>query len=411
MNDDLNASLHHAVDSALDQAMTADQMHRAVAERIRAKRRRRPALVIGSTLGSLAIVGGTAFAAIQLTGDEERPPVPDVIGSPRPEEPASRTPTPTPSEDPSITPAPEPAPDTPATFPAADPNAQFPTCGSVVDPPSGSSDLVLTTLLDPRDPFPTTFTSHLWAPRSGLRGEVATQATAVAVKDGIVVGSSNQTQASTTTPLSMSAGSTSPATLPSTLPLTLCTDGSTPLPAGRYTVWGSVEYTVTERTPYRDDGTPGTPVATNETDRMFGRVGSLWMSSDGSVVASPGVAAGWPENLDESIAFSGAQATPETVVWLQTSEDEDDFSLFPELLPAQDQLADHGYLGGEIPFRCQSGAPAQLGLGDDPALVDLYGIGVVFTTRAEAEAFAALWEPLHGPVVGIVTESVTCHFD
>ena len=49
MNDDLNASLHRAVDSALDQAMTADQMHRAVAERIRAKRRRRPALIIGGS--------------------------------------------------------------------------------------------------------------------------------------------------------------------------------------------------------------------------------------------------------------------------------------------------------------------------------------------------------------------------
>jgi len=64
-----------------------------------------------------------------------------------------------------------------------------------------------------------------------------------------------------------------------------------------------------------------------------------------------------------------------------------------------------------VPFRCQPGADAELGIGGaDGAGSSGSGIGVIFETREQGEAFAALWEPVHGPVLGVVTMAVGCDF-
>lgn len=408
MNDDLNTSLDRAVDSALDQAMSADTMRRTVAERIRAKRRRRPALVIGSTLGSLALVGGTAFAAVQLLGDDDRGPVPDVIGSARPERPTA-SPSPTPPTGETTEPAP-PAPEPVATLPLPDPSAVFPACGAPVDPPAGRADLTLASWSS-NDPLGTTYSANVWGTTmSDLRGDLSTDVTVVAVKDGIVVGSTVQTGGEGTIPfeLTTSGGQVPGGT--GTLAHTLCTDSTVPLPAGRYSIWASTEYTITERTDYDENYVAQPTVTTPEAGATLDQIASLWMGPQGVAIAHPGITPGWPQNLDEETAYSGAQTEPETVVWIQTSERVMYDGFDPTLTAARDRVADLGYLVLDIPFACQSEAPALLGLGDNQELVDRYGVGLVFTTRAEAETFASLWEPIHGPVAGIVTSAVTCHF-
>lgn len=406
MNDDLNTSLHRAVDSALDQAMSADQMRRSVAERIRAKRRRRPALVIGSTLGSLALVGGTAFAAVQLLGDDERPRVPDVIGSPRPEAPA---PTSTPPSDPTTEPAP-PAPEPVATLPQPDPSAAFPACGAPVDPPAGRADLTLNDW-NALEPLGTSYTGSLTSYSSAdLRGDVSAHVTLVAVRDGIVVGSVVQSGDEGTIPFELAMnGGVIPAGS-GTLAHTLCTDSTAPLPAGRYSIWATTKYTITERTPYDENYVAQPTVTTPEEGATLDEIDVLWMGPEGVATTPPGIAPGWPQNLDQETAYSGVQAEPETIVWIQASERDYYDGLDPTLIPARDDVADLGYLHTTILFSCQEAARPALGIADDQGLIDGYGVGVMFATLSEAEAFVSLWEPLHGPVAGVSTGVIGCHF-
>lgn len=418
MNDDLRTTFTRAADDAVDGAMPAEQIRRAAAERIRAKRRRRPFFVVGSAVAGLTLVGTGAFAAVQLLGDDSAP-LPDVIGSPQPGSAPSETTAPAePTSEPAETEAPvepaaptEPEPSQPAALPQADPTAVFPACGAVVAPPSGSPDLGF----NPSwiegaagDTVTARFSNH-----SGddLAGIVSAHLTAVAVKDGVVVGWTEQAPPATTKTFDLGDGSEPEVYTTGPLARTLCTDGTTPLPAGRYSIWVSQTATVTERIPYDESFNPGAPITTPEELVVTGDVASLWMDEQGQAVPNPGVAAGWPAQMSHDVAFRGDSRPDETIVWIAGSDREYLADVDPALYRPANQVLDLGYLDPEVPFRCQPGADAELGIGGaDGAGSSGSGIGVIFETREQGEAFAALWEPLHGPVLGVVTMAVGCDF-
>ena len=418
MNDDLHAAFSRAADDAADQAMTADQIRRAATERIRARRRRRPAFVVGSAVAGLALVGGGAFAAVQLSGDD-RGELPDVIGSPLPTPQDSQTPEETPappSPEPSeAAPAPveaeepEPAPAPPATLPVADPNAAFPACGAVVAPPSGSPDLAFSPVwVD--GALGDTITATLRSQNGDhLSGELSTHLTAVAVKDGVVVGSTEQAPSDAAEPFSLEGFGDD---LQSTgrLAHTLCTDGATPLPAGRYSVWVSQQATVTQRAEVDETGAVAAPVASTEDLVASEDVASLWMDDSGRSVPHPGVTPGWPAQVSHEDAFRDAEGPEETVVWLAASDQEYLMDVDPALYLPQSRVLDLGYLDPEVPFKCQYEAPGMLGAPGVGPGSGGSGIGVIFATREDADLFASQWEALHGPVVGVVTSAVWCSF-
>ena len=159
----------------------------------------------------------------------------------------------------------------------------------------------------------------------------------------------------------------------------------------------------------------GEPITTPEPYTALDHVATLWMDANGQSVGHPGLAAGWPVALTEEAAFRGDNTEPETVVWLAVSAREWPMENAPELISAQDRLADLGYLDGHIPFSCQPDPEALSAVtGITSAMLDPVrgsGIGVVFRSRAEADTFTALWEPLHGPVAGLATAAVGCDFD
>lgn len=415
MNDDLRTTFTRAADDAVDGAMTADQIRRAAAERIRAKRRRRPFFVVGSAVAGLTLVGGGAFAAVQLLGDDPAP-LPDVIGSPQPAATPSETTAPAePTTEPAESEAPvepttptEPEPAQPAALPQADPTAVFPACGAVVTPLSGSPDLGFSPTLF-EGAAGDTITAGFWN-RSGdeLSGVVSTHLTAVAVKDGVVVGWTEQAPPSSTVPFALGTSLSSEVETTGPLARTLCTDGTTPLPAGRYSIWVSQTATVTERVPYDDSFTPGAPIATSEDLVVADDVASLWVDDEGRSVPPPGVAAGWPAQMSQDEAFLGDTRPDETIVWLAGSARTYLSDVDPTLYLPETRVLDLGYLDPEIPFKCQPAAPAELGMSDDA--LSGSGVGVIFAAREDADAFVALWEPLHGPVLGVVTSTVGCHF-
>lgn len=408
MNDVLNTSLHRAVDSAIDQAMAPDAMRQAVAERVRAKRRRRPGLVIGSTLGSLALVGGTAFAAVQLVGDDDRPAVPDVIGSPRTSTPPTTTPTGEPAPEP--TPPPEPV----ITLPVANPDAVFPECGAILEPRTGVLAIALHATEAPA-PFGTTEASAPLGPTLLIeaRNEELTSAeglagmpVVVAVKDGVVVGSSAPDPAQVAVEM-RGDGGVFPTTT-GTLATTLCSDPSTPLPAGRYSIWAAQDFTFSEVYYYSDEynvgSVPVDPVTPDAPYRALSQVASLWIDTAGQSTGHPGLAPGWPAALTHEAAFRADNTEPESVVWLGTSTMELGYEHDAELVPSRDFLLDLGYTETDIPFQCQAGLDA---VGVDQAHHESsFGTGVIFATSGEAQTFVDLWEPLHGPVRGVVTGHV-----
>ena len=409
MNDDLRTTFTRAADDAVDGAMPAEQIRRAAAERIRAKRRRRPFFVVGSAVAGLTLVGTGAFAAVQLLGDDSAP-LPDVIGSPQPGSAPSETTAPAePTTGPAEPTAPtEPEPSQPAALPQADPTAVFPACGAVVTPPSGSPDLGF----NPSwiegaagDTVTARFSNH-----SGddLAGIVSAHLTAVAVKDGVVVGWTEQAPAATTKPFDLGDGSEPEVYTTGPLARTLCTDGTTPLPAGRYSIWVSQTATVTERIPYDESFNPGAPITTPEELVVTGDVASLWMDEQGQAVPNPGVASGWPAQMSQDQAFLGDTRPDETIVWLAGSDREYLMDVDPSLYRPSNQVLDLGYLEPEVPFKCQPEAPEKLGMPRDA--LSGSGVGVIFAAREDADAFVALWEPLHGPVLGVVTSTVGCHF-
>lgn len=407
MNDDLHDAFARAADDAADRAMSADQIRRAATERIRARRRRRPTVMIGSVVAGLALVGGSAYAAVQLTHDTPAK-IPDVIAAPAP--------TPQDSQRPEESDAPPSgAPGTPTeqvstgALPPADPAAVFPACGAVVQPPSGRPDVNLNPA-GGDDTLGDTITASFWSSHFRLSGTVSTHLTVVAVKDGVVVGSTEQAPADTTVPFTVE-GPFRPVDMTGTLARTLCTDGTTPLPAGRYSVWVSQQATVTQRAAIDETGTVGTPVATSERLVVSGDVASLWMDDEGRSVPNPGVAPGWPAQMRHAEAFRYSDAD-QTIVWLAVSSREYLADLDPALALPASRLQDLGYLDPEVPFRCQPGADEALGVvGGGGEASSGSGIGVIFATEAQAEQFVSLWEPLHGPVTGVVTLAVGCDFD
>lgn len=415
MNDDLHDAFARAADDAADRAMSADQIRRAATERIRARRRRRPAFVVGSAVAGLALVGGGAFAAVQLSGDD-RGEIPDVIGSPAPTPQDSQTPeeteapaTEAPSEEPGETPE-QPEAEQPAALPQADPTAVFPACGAVVEPTSGSPELTFSPTRT-EGAVGDTVTASFWnSSGDDLAGVASTHLTAVAVKDGVVVGWTEQSPEASTTPFDLDRTDFGRVETTGPLAHTLCTDGTTPLPAGRYSVWVAQQTTVTERVPYDESFVAGAPVATDEDLLVSGDVLSLWMDDAGRAVPSPGVAAGWPAQVSEDEAFRDAEGPDETVVWLAVSDREYLMDIDPALYLPGSRLLDLGYLDPEVPFKCQSEAPGMLGVPGVGPGSGGSGIGVIFATREDADLFATQWEAMHGPVVGVVTSAVWCSF-
>lgn len=401
MNDSLSTALHRTVDARLDEAMTAEQMRRSVAERIRAKRHRRPALVIGSTLGSLALVGGTAFAAVQLTGGDERPRVPDVIGSPRPER--SGTPAPSPTAEPTDDPAS--APDPVATLPVADPSAVAPQCGATIDqggsvPEGATSRLNLTTSTEGEDltaPGPATFAITLTNMEpTTITGMAENALTLVLVQDGIVVGRAPGT-ALTMEPFELQGAGQRQ--LQGTLWIDACSPvGPTVgrLPEGRYSVWAMQQYTVTARTYLQDDYSQSGPVPVDESYDFRFRLTDLWIDATGQPTQRPYRAAGMPDAVPETTAMAGV-VNP-SVVWLALPSDAQ--GSIDAASAAVDEL---GYGDALWPLMCQGAAQDAFGPDD----TGRSGVALVFATRTEADRFTELYP---GDVVGTVDGDVFCHF-
>lgn len=401
MNDDLNASLHRAVDSALDEALSAEQMRRSVAERVRAKRRRRPALLLGATLGSLALVGGTAFAAVQLAKDDTRRNVPDVL-APRPE-----VPLPSPSTAAAV-PSTEPTtvPDLVATLAVADPEATGAQCGALIDrgstsPEDATSRILVTTSTD---------LATLTAPGesslalsldnrelSTISGVAEAAVTLVIVKDGVVVGRAPDA-APDTEPYEL-AGSEE-REIGGTLWVEPCGPDAGnvgQLPAGRYEVWSIHRYTVTARTFMQADFTQGNLVPVDESYDSRLRLDYLWVDETGQPTQKPYEAAGMPSAIDTVTAMAGV--TSASVVWLALPTDPQS-----TIDTASATTTELGYGDALWPFMCQGAASDAFG----PDETGRSGVALVFATRGEAESFTEIYD---GGVAGIVDGDVFCHFD
>lgn len=408
MNDDLNTALHRAVDAVLDEAVTPDAMRRNVAERIRAKHRRRPALVIGATLGSLALVGGTAFAAVQLTDGDGRPRVPDVIGSPRPEHPGTPAPSPTtpdpsPTEEPTEEPAP--APDPVAMLPVAAPGAVAPQCGATIDqggsvPEDAARMLNLTTSTEGEDlvaPGPATFAITLANMEpTAITGMTESALTLVLVKDGIVVGRAPDT-APAMEPFELQGSGQRQ--LQGTLWIEACSpDGPAVgrLPEGRYSVWAMQQYTVSARTYLQDDYSQSGLVPVDESHDFRFRLTDLWIDATGQPTQRPYRAAGMPDAVPVMTAMAGV-VNP-SVVWLALPSDAE--ASIDAASAAVDEL---GYGDALWPLMCQGAAQDAFGPDDSGRS----GVALVFATRTEADRFTELYP---GDVVGTVDGDVFCHF-
>lgn len=399
MNDDLHTSFDRAVDSALDQAGSPEEMRRAVAEKVRARRRRRPAYILGATLGSLALVGGTAFAAVQLSGEDERPRFPDVIGSPRPERPAATT---SPTEAPTT----EPAPDPVASLAGADANALAPQCGALIDqgtatPEDGTSRLNLITSTEGEDlaaPGPAAFEVTLEnLELSTITGMAEDALTLVLVKDGVVVGRAPDA-APTMEPYELRGSEQRQ--LQATLWIEACApDGPATghLPAGRYAVWAMQQYTVTARTYLQDDYSQGDLVPVDESYDFRFKLTDLWIDETGQPTQRPYRAAGMPAAIPMTTAMAGV--TNPSVVWLALPGDGE-----ASIDAASTAIEELGYGDGLLPFVCQAAAEDTFGAGDRYTS----GVALVFATRVEADRFTELYQ---GDIAGVVDGDVFCHFD
>lgn len=111
--------------------------------------------------------------------------------------------------------------------------------------------------------------------------------------------------------------------------------------------------------------------------------------------------ADWPDSLELATAIQG-QHNPLSVAWIAVATLGTD-DLDAALNPASALLEDVGYDGSQWPLSCQHDAYAALGVTDGPSTE--FGVGVVFTTHADAVAFDELWT---GPMLGIVDGDVFC---
>lgn len=298
-----------------------------------------------------------------------------------------------------------------ATFPVPDPEARFPQCGAIVNQPVEEYQIGLGNDHDSVSPLGQTPSVTVWnATGDDLTGFVS-PGPVVAVKDGVVVGHVRDMGPLDPTPFEFLREGLGEIDVTGHLEHTLCTDPSVPLPAGRYSIWSAQEITITKRVPYDENYQAGETVTTPETITAFDQVATLWMDADGQPGNTPGLAPGWPLDLDQETAFAGDQTEPETVVWLALAEHWLGWTT-PGLTAVDDRLGDLGYSSSLVPFMCQPDFDALKAVtGFTPEMeLEGAGIGVIFSTRAEADAFTALWEPLHGPVAGVITSPVGCHF-
>ena len=403
MNDDIRTRLNQIVDAAMQDATPTEPLRMAAIESVRAKRRRRPAVVVGAVLAGLALTGTGAYAIHVATGSEDRVVIPDRIGDGLVPPPETGTSTTEASQDDGAgdettqTPA-------PTVLATADPNASFPQCGAMVTTSAETEPIRLGGSTRP----PTASGVELYS--SNQSGEwlwgIRSDATLALVRDGVVVGATTPASAPS---IPFELGQMYPAHLLDHFSSVLYASCSQPgetgtFPPGRYTIWGSQDFVITERAPFLWDGTHGSPVAAHEELTTQAKVADLWIDEEGQPVLTPDTAAGWPSPIDLVSAIGGDYRTL-AVVWLASDTSETEEAAFQEtLLPL-------GYLESTIPFGCQPDAPAQLGLVDARPGVSfdyLGGVGVIFATRSEAEAFVERYEPMHGPALGIVDAPMWC---
>lgn len=209
----------------------------------------------------------------------------------------------------------------------------------------------------------------------------------VIVTDGVVVG--------TSTP---DGPSGLPATTPADLDTQAAAIGSVlyracagsepdagPLPAGRYSVWATQTYHLTERASVPSTGGALVSRVVDEEVEAYGRVADLWIGADGLPVAGPGPAAGWTAAIPQDVAVAGT-GEELSVVWFAPAVG-GDLSEWISRDVDQEMLAEAGYSSTEMPVACQPRAHAVLNL--PTTSTDATGVGVVFATRAEADAFVA----------------------
>lgn len=115
----------------------------------------------------------------------------------------------------------------------------------------------------------------------------------------------------------------------------------------------------------------------------------------------PDSEADWPDSLELATAIQG-QHNPLSVAWIAVATLGTD-DLDAALNPASAELEAVGYDGSQWPLSCQYDAYAALGVTDGPSTE--FGVGVVFTTHADAVAFDELWT---GSMLGIVDGDVFC---
>lgn len=400
MNDDIRTRLSRAVSDAMHDAAPTEPQRRAAIESVRARRRRRPVTIIATVLASLTVVSTGAYAIQHVTRSTEQVTIPDRIG-PGLVAPTQDGPTPTADpvdpagqDDPAPTPAPTPPPAPSAvSLPSADPDARFPQCGAVV---TASAELQPVELYGALRP-PTRAGVELYSANSSydvLSGR-RSDATLALVRDGVVVGASTSAPPPST-PFEL--GNSFPENMvnhSSPVAYSPCSGGPGRLPAGHYSIWGSQELEITARTQIGVDGTPGSAVATHEEVTTLAQVAHIWIDEAGAPVLTPDTAAGWPEAVVHDTAFSG-QLGPLSSVWLTSEVD----APYGTLTTHEEWLLQLGYFEGTFPSAC--------GVYDGSRTHSGGGVGVIFASRTEADAFVARYEPLHGPVLKIVDGSVSC---
>lgn len=401
MNDDIRTSLNQVVGDAMQDATPTEVLRRAAIETVRVRRRRRPAVVVCAVLAGLTLTGTAAYAIHVATGSGEHVVIPDRIGPGLvPPAGAGTSETEEPQDESEGDGSSQTT--TPPALAPADPSASFPQCGAVVTTSAEPEQIQLGESTRP----PTAAGVELYsynAEGGWLRG-LRNDATLALVRDGVVVGATVPAPAPS---IPFEVGQMYPDHLldhSSSVLFSSCSQpGETgPLPAGHYSIWGSQEFVITERAPANADGTPGPAGATHEEVTTQAKVADLWIDANGQPILTPDTAAGWPSPVDLATAAWGDYGAL-SIVWIASEIDAPDGALSVH----QEQLLPLGYLESAIPFRCQIDAPAQLGLVDDGSGYG-GGVGVIFTSRSEADAFVRLYEPMHGPVLGVVEADTSC---
>lgn len=398
MSHNLHRSLSELADAGLRDAEVSPLTARVAAERIRAIRRRRPALIAGSTAAALILGGTGVFAAVRVLDDDaDREPFPD-----RPTTAVTQ-----PADSPSASPTPEAPPTEPAQEPAAqlagaDAAAVFPQCGALVSGMRArafdlSSSHDFSTATATNFSVPVTATDAMLEQLTGT----ASNARAVIVRDDVVVGASALDGTDSSTPLPFLVDHGQPVELTAELRTTACQPGSVDegrLPAGHYSVWAAVDVVITARTMPEDSPYPGSTDPLPQPLTTSTKIADIWIGEDGLSVPGPEVPTGWPAALTQQDTLLPGVAGPEgsAIAWVALADD--------GLFDASERVFSLGYDGNTIQTICQEYGVKLL----MPAGRPDTGIGVIFASRAEAEAFADLYPD---PIVGVSDEELLCYVD